>query len=108
VREVEDSPLLFQAQRTWTIVRRYRVLDSEDHLVGYVQQDAALAPSGREVMWCLQENGEIQYHLVGGPILATETLVRGGRILRFTTDPRGVNPFLRMLVVASGLLFQVP
>lgn len=107
VREIEDSPLLFQAQRTWTFLRRYKVLDSEDHLIGYVQQDAILAPSGREVVWCLREKGETRYHQVGGPVLATESTVGEGRFLRFTTDPSISNPFLRMLIVASWLLFQV-
>jgi hypothetical protein len=104
VHEDDEAPLLFRARRAWTFWRRHAVVDADDHPVGYVQADALLTPSARPLVWRIASKQATVYHLVGGPVLATERAEGTGRWLEFGTGEGTDNPFLRMLVLAAVLL----
>lgn len=104
VHEHDEEPLLFSVRRSWTWWRRYGVTDADDRLVGYTQTDALLTPAARAIVWRIPSAGEIRYHIVGGPLLATARAEGSGVGLRFHTGAGTENPFLRMLVLAAVLV----
>ncbi len=103
VREYDDAPLLLRIRRAWTLRRRYHLHDADDLHVGSVQSDALLSPYGGPVAWRLASGDGAVYHLIDGPLLATERRDRAGRRMNFGAGEETGNPFLRMLVLAAVL-----
>jgi hypothetical protein len=104
VHEHDETPLLFQARRAWTFWRRHGVTDADDRLVGYVRSDALLTAATRPIVWRIVSQEMTVFHIVGGPLLATERGEGSACWLNFAEGEGTENPFLRMLVLAAVLL----
>ena len=63
-----------------------------------------LTPAARPLVWRIPGREATVYHLVGGPVLATERPDGPSLWLNFGTGEGTENPFLRMLVLVAVLL----
>jgi hypothetical protein len=103
VHEQEDEPLLFTVRRCWLPGTRHEVRDAEGRRVGYLRGEWVCDPLGRRLAVRRPGGppGAWVFRSPGGRPLAE--LAPGGAGARLSFAAEAVNPFTRMLLLASAL-----